>query len=129
MEMDGPYLSDTEMARRSGDGMTWRWRERSEAGMKRSQALGRLAVVAPPRGLLSPSAVHTTICSTRRFHALPASTPPTLYVGVDRLTKIAHFGATNTAHILGHVEEKEEENPTMKLPLAGARNTRGEGLS
>ena len=32
MEMDGSYLSDTEMAQRSVDGMTWRWREGSEAG-------------------------------------------------------------------------------------------------
>jgi hypothetical protein len=29
MEMDGSYLSDTEMARRPGDDMTWRWREGS----------------------------------------------------------------------------------------------------
>lgn len=50
-------------------------------------------------------------------------------MGVDRLTKIAHFGATNTADILGHDEEKEEENPTMKPPLAGAQDTRGEVLS
>ena len=51
------------------------------------------------------------------------------YVGVDRLTKIAHFGAMNMADILGHDEEKEEENPTMKPPLTGAQDTRGEILS
>ena len=51
-------------------------------------------------------------------------------MSVDRLTKIAHFGATNTADILGHDGEKEEEeNSTMKPLLAEAQDTREEILS